>query len=79
MEADTSEDHQQESLDEREIKPADKIDRFTNRLNEKVNWITPSTIVLLQRAVKIVFGLVLTALLVYWGLAYTYDVAWFEF
>lgn len=45
----------------------------------KFGLTTPNQMRLLNRGIKVAFAIALTALFVYWGLAYQYEVVWFEF
>ena len=68
-----------EVTDDSTGKAARKIDQLSDAIKSKVDVLTPENIHIVQQSVKIAFTVVLTALIVYWGLAYSFDVVWFEF
>ncbi|WP_331234087.1 hypothetical protein [Natronorarus salvus] len=48
-------------------------------LRRKFDAFTPNDPELVGSLVRVFFSIVLTVLLVYWGLAYYLDIVWFEF
>lgn len=51
----------------------------SEQTRELVDAVKPNNPERIQMTVKILFSLVLTALFMYWILAYQYEVVWFEF
>lgn len=60
-------------------KTARKIDQLSASLRSRASVITPKHGHLIRQSIKIGFTIALTALLLYWGIAYYFDVVWFEF
>ena len=58
---------------------ARKADQITDAIKEKVALVTPEHRRRVKASFKIAFTVALTLLLVYWGIAYYFDVIWFEF
>jgi len=55
------------------------LDRTSKRFREGVDKIKPNTPDLWKRGIKVVLSLLLTAMYIYWILAWQFDVQLFEF
>lgn len=58
---------------------AERLSRLSDRILELVDTITPDNTDLMEKGIKLAFSLILTLLIIYWVMAYQFEVVWFEF